>query len=215
MQLSVVFRRRFKSAVKRSGMTLAQLARRSSNSPSKIQSIANGEFDNSKDGPGLFGVHRATTELGIGLDELAPPNKLLRPDVNQFLSCFQSPDQPISNFQSVIPFCDVYHKPLDGMTRLKRLGPGSLLVEVSNINDPALLQIEYEAWSANRRRHFSDRQVKAWTQGHYIDSEIYAADFVQTSLKPRLSLIVAACRVRDFDRKLALLVFAERLRKQP
>lgn len=214
MLLSVLFRRRFNDAVKRSRLSLAQLARASSNSPSKIQSIANGDFDNSKDGPGLFGIHRATVVLRVGLDALAPPNKTLRPDVNDFLSCFEGPDQPMSDFQSVIRFCDVYHKPMDGMTRLKRLGPGSLLVEVSNINDPALLQIEYEGWSAKRRHQISDRHVRAWTEGHCIDSEIYTADFVQTSLQPRLSLIVAACRTRDFDGEIVLLVFAERLRKQ-
>ncbi len=212
--LSVIFRERFDGARQRAGLSLATLGRISSNSASKLQSIAKGQFDNSKDGPGLFGVYRAATSLDVTLDQLAPPENTKRPGVNAFLSCFRGVDTPIEYFGSVLDFCDVYRRPRSGSTQLDRLGSKSLLVEVSGMQDTTLLQIEYDRWPARRRRKIYDRQRMAWDRGYLIDSEIYDAEFVETLLTSNFSLLMAACRVRDTCGQSKLLIYAEPLRQE-
>mmetsp|Transcript_27660 Transcript_27660/g.51385 ORF Transcript_27660/g.51385 Transcript_27660/m.51385 type:complete len:214 (-) Transcript_27660:1298-1939(-) len=211
MELSVTFRQRFNEARQQSGLSLNRLGRISANSPSKMQAIANGEYDGSKDGPGLFGVHRAVAPLGVTIDQLAPPIVQPRPGINAFLSCFSGKDTPIESFGRMLDFCDVYKEPSGSRTHLARVGPKSLLVSVSGIWDPALLQIEYERWPAKRRKTIYQRQRFAWQRGHCIDSETYQAKFIGTSKTMSFSLMLAACRVRDYDGSSTQLIYAEPL----
>lgn len=196
-------------------MSLAHLGRISGNSPSKMQDIAKGVYDDAKDGPGLYGIHRTVAHLNTSLEELIPSRTEKRPGINKFLSCYRGLGTPIESYHSVLSFCDVYKQPSAGLTHLERLGSNSLLVQVSGLTDPALLQLEFESWAASKRSKVYNRQKRAWATGHVIDTEVYDQRFQASSLHPHFSLLLAACRVVDFDAREKLIVYAEPLIYDP
>lgn len=209
MELPRTFRHRFNKARGRVGISLAQLARLSTNSPTKLQDISNGKFDHSKDGPGIFGIQRTTRHLQVTLNDLVPPEIPSRPGINKFLSRFEGKDTPISRFADLLDFCDIYKKPEGGASQIDQIGSKSLLVIASGISDPALLQIAYEQWPLSRRKKIYNRQALAWDRGHIVDSEIYDASYAENYLRPAFSLLLAACRVRDLTGLPRLLIYAE------
>lgn len=215
MKSAVEFRKNWTRAVERSGLSLAHLGRLSGNSASKMQDIASGKYDEAKDGPGLFGIHRTIQPLDTSLDRLLPIGSQPRPGLNSFLSCYRGPGTSIEKFSQVLGFCDIYRKPSRDVTNLDRLGPQSLLVQVSGISDPALLQLEFESWAASKKAKVYNRQLRAWTDGHVVDTEVYDARFERSSLHPHFALLLAACRIVDFDAREKLIVYAEPLIYNP
>jgi len=203
-----IFRRRLIASLENSRMnSWRQVAKASDCSPSLLQSIARGDYDNSDKGPGLFGAYRAARTLDVSLDDLAPPQK--RPSVGCFLATYSGFDTPIEKFGAMLDYCDVYDEPYKGLTQIVRLGPKSLLAERSEILDPALLQIEFERWPTARRRRIFNRQLRAWKTGALTELEFFDVRFENSERAVRVSFILAACRVVDFDRIQRLLVFCE------
>lgn len=209
-ELAQQFRGRLAGSLANSKMTSwRQVAKASGCSPSLLHSIARGDYDNSDKGPGIFGTFRAAKALDVSLDDLLPPKK--RPTVGRFLANYQGLNTPIQSFSNVLEFCDVYGEPRKGLTHIIRLGPRSLLSERSSIHDPALLQLEYERWPAARRRRIFERQKRAWMAGALTELEFFDVRFEESETEVRVSFILSACRVLDFDGEQRLLVFCEPL----
>lgn len=206
--LPTVFRSRLVRSLEQSKFSSwRQVAKTSGCSPSLLQSIARGEYDNSNKGPGIFGAFRAAQAMDVSLDDLAPPNK--RPSAARFLSTYRGFATPIHHFRDMLAYCDVYDEPRRGLTHIARLGPRSLLSERSGISDPALLQIQFARWPTARRKRIFQRQRRAWDAGVLTELEFFDVTFNHTDRDVQVAFILSACRVVDFDGVKRLLVFCE------
>ena len=201
---------RFSKARKEAGVSRRSLARATDNSPAQIDNIENGKYVGSRHGPCLFGVGRAAEHLRVSIDHLLPSAS--RADAREFLLShpgIEFPSTPISVLSEHLAFCDIYSKPSQDMTYLKRTGPKSFLVQKSGLSDPALINAEFMSWSLMRRKRVCERQMKMWKQVKLAELDFFDEDSPTLGRRYRTEFLLAACRTVDFDGEEVLAILCE------
>jgi transcriptional regulator with XRE-family HTH domain len=215
MSLSAeTFNSRFKLAYEKSqASSLRSLAKMSGNSPAMMNKIANGDYSQNN-GPGLFAIHRLADAMGVTLDDLVPLYQ--RPTIQEFIDCHPGIDTPnvsIDAFSRLLPHCDVYHRPENGITSIKRTGPESLVRRKTGLSDPALIQSEYLSWSAARRKRIFERQERAWEQAVLAELDFFNEMSSVLNKQYRIPFWLGICRAVDVDGEEVLIIFCEAILK--
>lgn len=205
---------RFKAAFRASPYkSLRRLSDECQCSHSQAQKIWSGAFDHSDHGPGAVSMRRLCTALGVSLDHMFPDTgrRDHRPDFPEFFSRYRGKETPIARFADIIPFCDVYRKPTRGKTRLRSVGPRSLLAEKARTTDAELLQGRYETWPKCRQLRIFEWQRRAWDVGALGEPDgNFTADYPSSPREMHIPLFRAACRVVD-DTEPLLLIYCDTL----
>lgn len=212
----VAFRDRFLREYESSDFkSLRQLSIASGFSESHLHKIANGAYDNSVSGPGCFGLARASLTLGttpdnlLGFKKPAPPELEGGPSVAKMFRCYFESGGRIEGFSEMINFCDVYGKPSNKRTHLKRVGPLSLLARTARTTDAEALQFEFEKSPPDLQSAIFEGQLRAWNAGalaepHYMDRRM-----LSKPLHVRLPFIRVGCRVSTIQGDERLLIYCE------
>lgn len=210
--ISETFRERFEAAFGASPYnSKTQLSKDSECSPSRAGKIIAGDFDHSKDGPGIFGVWRMSEKMGSSLNELLPPTtvRVERPGLPAFFARYRHGESHLSDFADILEFCDVYRQPKRGRCFIEAVGPKSLLAEKTQVTDASIQQAEFDAWSPDRKDRIFQWQLRAWRAGVLAEPEHFNASYRAAGRRFQLSLLRAACRVLTHDLKPRLLIYCE------
>jgi len=208
------FARRFLEAHKASKFdSLRRLSIDSDCAPSRASKIASGDFDGSKDGPGIFGMWRMAASMETTLDELLPPARAShdRPGVTSFFARYRRQGASIQHFEDILEYCDLYLKPSRGKTNLVRVGAKSLLAERTMITDPSILQLEFESWPKDRRTAISEWQSRAWQAGALAEPEYFEGSYASTRRNVQIPVLRAACRLDLGNTKEGLILYCDPL----
>lgn len=187
--------------------SLRGLARASGKSVALLSNIANMKF-NPNHGPGVLGLYDAAKAMGCTLNDFLPFN----PTVQDFLRKHPGPaypDTPIQVFGPLLPYCDIYHEPSNGLTQIKRSGGQSLLSLQSGLSDAALIQAEYLSWSDSRKRNIYLRQKRAWDSVKLAELDYFNEVSKTLNRRRRIPFFIGICRSIDFDGSPILVVFCE------
>lgn len=212
--LPLAMRIRFKSAFEASKYSsLRRLSKDADCNEAQAARIMRGHFDDAKDGPGLFGVWRMAEKMGIGLTDLVPANlgRNHRPQMSEFFACYKPGNAHVSDFASVLEYCDQYAEPKGGRCRVLEVGSRSLLAEKTEMSDPALQQAEFDGWSNERRNRIYQWQRRAWDVGAIAEPEDFTGDYRAVDRSIRIMILRAGCRVLGDDLKPRLLVYCQQI----
>lgn len=210
-KLPLAFRKNFKRAFDLSTQeSLNSLSRKSGCSPTQAHKIASGDFDNSVHGPGLFAIWRMASQMGVSLNDLAPMSESHRPGIQEMMRRYTRPSPSIKDYDDVLEFCDIYKKPIRGRTRLKSMGPKSLLAEKTGLSDASILQIAFDRWPEESRRRVYQRQKRAWDLRAVSEPNHFDERYFSSELRVNVELIWSGFRVST-DGEDVLLVYCEPL----
>lgn len=212
MTLQVEFRERFKAAFDASRFkSLRQLSKESECNFDQASKIARGDFDNSKDGPGLIGVHRMCEKMGVALSDLLPPthNNKERPGISAFFDRHRGDETSIYDYFDILDYCDFYEEPKMGRCTLVSQGHNSLLTLKTGLVDVEKQQAEYDSWSPEKRSEIFNFQRRAFDTGILAEKVFAERTYGFHGLDLKGSISRAAGRVFGHDLKPGLLLYAE------
>lgn len=236
----VEFRERFERAYKASSFeSYRSLSLASGWSESRIQRIMKGQFDNSKDGPGFFGIARVCQQLKITPDYLAGIHRWKECDsqpaasnnaklnASQFLQVFEDEHSPptikqlvhtysrsgarIEAFGKHLDYFDTYDLP-DHNSRLiqiRDVGSKSLSALRMGEANPLLLQEAFNAASDQLREKIYDHHCRTIDQGICIEVDSINEAMSNHPVHVKIDYVRVSMKVKDHQGQESILIFCE------
>ena len=216
--VQLCFRNNFLKRFQQSGFSsYRHLSLASEVSHARAQKIANGLFDNSDVGPGLFVVDRMCRAMGCTPNDLlgyetgeAQPDQESRsgyPTIERLVRCYVRSAGHISAFTDYLHFCQIYDEPTDGEIYLRMSGKLSLASRVVGTTDTKFLQEQFFKFDEQHRRSVYEGQRRAWEKGMGLDAQFINHDMKERGKRARFDYLRAAFRIHMADGSEALLVY--------
>lgn len=237
---SVEFRKRFSRAYEASNFeSYRSLSLASGWSESRIQRIMKGQFDDSKDGPGFFGITRVCHQLKITPDYLAGihrwreagadqiDSKTATLNASQFLQVIAEDHQPptvkqlvhahtrsgarIEAFKSHLDYCDIYDLPNhdEQSINIRAVGAKSLSALRMGEANPLLLQDAVNAASDTLRKRMYDHHMRTLEHGITIEIDSINEAMSNHPIHVKIDYLRVSMRVKDHQGKESILIFCE------
>lgn len=171
-------------------------------SPSRAQKIASGDFDFSKDGPGIFGVARMCRSLGTD------PNKMLGFEalsVDALIRCFVSGQGAIGAFDKYLKHCDIYARPEEESVVVRGAGSETMASQHLPHCTAQTLQKAYSKGTSKTRHDIWKGQLAAWE--HKASAFPARISDVVSGKELFLNFVRAGFRVHMPDASERLLIF--------
>ena len=228
------FRERFVRAFEASSFNSQRaLSIASGWSESRINRIITGQFDNSKDGPGFFGLIRACEQLGVTPDFLAGINKFQKNDASMALnaaSFLESVSQDMSTpsikslirtyvrsghrleaFRKFKPYCDIYDVPndTDRKVRVLEVGERSLAALRMGEASELVLQEAYNTASEAFQEQIYLSHRRAFDLGMTVEPDTIDQRMENRPVHVKIDYIRVAMRLHDATGAERILIYCE------
>ena len=213
-QTAVVFRERLAAAVDASGIPSHRKASELAGlSAPQVGAILRGEYDTSRAGPGVFGMHRLASQLGVTLDDLLAPadahepsdvsefNSIPREEVNidMFVECYERGGRRLEAIEHLHEHFDLYKAPTEeaSVPILERLGRQTLFAMRIRTTNRTTGQRELNAVTPGERRMILAFHRRVMTESIVLDCAFANHKAVSQpvhvrALSSRLGLLVTA-----------------------
>jgi len=237
---SVAFRNRFKKAFEASEFTsYRSLSLATGWSESRIQRIISGQFDDSKDGPGFFGINRVCEQLKITPDYLAgihrwkDPATESRPtaadtlNATMFLQAIAEEHQPpsvkqlvrmhtraggrIEAFSNHLDYCDAYNMPdhEKRLVQIRSVGLKSLAALRMGEANPLLLQDAFNVATPELRERIYSLHCRTIDRGITIEPDSIDERMSNHPVHVKIDYLRVSMKVTDQDGTESILIFCE------
>lgn len=234
------FRARFERAYEASEFeSYRSLSLASGWSESRIQRIMKGQFDDSKDGPGFFGIARVCQQLKVTPDYLAgihrwkesttPPETLTNAALNatQFLQVFAEEHKPptvkqlvhshsrsgarIEAFSKHFAYCDIYDAPDHDrrLVQIREVGSRSLSALRMGEANPLLLQEAFNAASDKLREKVYEHHCRTMERGICIEIDSIDEAMSNHPVHVKIEYLRVSMLVKDHQGRESILIFCE------
>ena len=237
---SVAFRHRFQKAFEASDFSsYRSLSLATGWSESRIQRIITGQFDDSKDGPGFFGISRVCQHLNITPDYLAGVHRwefakegsqptaadtlnasmLLQlveekhqpPSVKQLTRTYVRSGGRIEAFSKFLDYCDIYDIPDHGnrLIKIRTVGPKSLAALGMGEANALLLQEAFDAATPELKEHFYDLHCRTIDAGILIGPDTIDEKMTNHPVHVKIDYLRISIKVTDLNGAESILVFCD------
>ena len=237
---SVGFRNRFQRAFEASDFTsYRSLSLATGWSESRIQRIISGQFDDSKDGPGFFGISRVCEQLKITPDYLAGIHRWKEPSLDpkptaadtlnasMFLQSINEDHQPpsvkqlmrmfarggarIEAFSNHLDYCDIYDLPDHDkrLIQIRTVGPKSLAALRMGEANPLLLQEAFNAATPELREQIYSHHCRTVESGITIEPDSIDERMSNHPVHVKIDYLRVSMQVTDQDGVESILIFCE------
>lgn len=228
------FRDRFTRAFEASEFTSQRaLSIASGWSESRINRIMTGQFDNSKDGPGFFGLIRACEQLGVTPDYLAGISKFGKsdpgaalnavsflesmsqdhstPTIKSLIRSYVRSGHRLEAFQKVMPYCDLYAAPDPESHRVKVLQVGEKSLAALRMGEASalVLQEAYNTATPEFREQVYISHKRAWDLGMTVEPDSIDQRMENRPVHVKIDYIRVAMRLSDASGSEYILIYCE------
>lgn len=232
--LPLEFKRRFLEAYENSEYTShRQLSLDIGWSESRINRIITGQFDDSKDGPGFFGLVRACERLGVTPDYLAGIHKwsqpssdstlnavnLLKsvnkenkpPEIETMMGLYVRSGARLEAFLKHKDYFDLYEAPNTDTQRIKctHVGAKSLSALRMGEGNPVILQEAYDKAPAPFQQRIFDSHLRAYEGGLTVEVDAIDERMENKPVHVKIDYIRVAMSLSDVNGDQHLLIFCQ------
>lgn len=233
-ELPVIFKDRLTQAFKRSSFRSHRaLSTASGLGETRVHRMINGQFDNSKDGPGLFNIVRLCEQLSITPDYLVGqtgwnnPSSPMdtsgaammeayaglseTPTTKEFARRYVRGGARLEAFHDLRDFFDLYGPPdrVNKNINVLRVGPKSVAGQRVGGSNPAILQTCYDNASPALRNKIFSGQVKAFDGGYVCEPDSIDEMYETVPMHIKIDYLRTSMRVSDASGSEYLILFAE------
>lgn len=188
-------------------------------SHARAQKIANGEFDHSDIGPGVFVVDRMCRVLDctpndlLGYDSTPKqPSAQARngePSIKKLVQCYVRSGGHINGFTDYLNFCQIYDEPKDGRIFLRMSGQLSLASRVAGTTDINYLQAQFFEFDEEHQQEVYAGQRAAWENGIGMDAPFLNHRMKERGRQARFDYSRVCFRVTMADGSDALIIYCD------
>ncbi|MBY6055407.1 hypothetical protein [Leisingera daeponensis] len=231
---AVGFRKRFEAAYEASAYTShRQLSIDVGWSEARASRIVGGHFDNSRDGPGFFGIVRACEKLGITPDYLAGISKWREPgeaaqlnaltflqameqmhkapDVEAMSRAYMRSGARLEGFDEFRDYFDLYEAPdmEAGVVKAVHVGAKSLSAMRMGVANHIVLQEAYDRAPAEFQKRIFEAQKRACEAGMTIELDSIDERMANRPVHVKIDYLRVAMKVTDANEKPHVLIYCQ------
>lgn len=228
------FRERFTKAFEASDFNSQRaLSIASGWSESRINRIVTGQFDNSKDGPGFFGLIRSCEQLGVTPDYLAGINKfnhseqatalnaanflqsisqdLGAPSIKSLIRTYVRSGHRLEAFRNFLPHCDVYDVPDQENQRVNILEVGEKSLAALRMGEASalVLQEAYDVAPPAFQKQVYESHLRAYELGMTVEPDAIDQRMENRPVHVKIDYIRVAMRLHDANGTERILIYCE------
>ncbi len=233
-ELAIGFRERLTKAFEASDFqSHRSLSHAAGWSESRINRIITGQFDNSKDGPGFFGLVKICQVLHVTTDYLAGVEKWSKsnptttlnavnfldsiaaghspPTIKSLMHAYVRSGHRLEAFSSFMDYCDVYGLPTseDRRVTVHSVGKKSLSALRMGENNHVILQDAYDQASPEFQEQIFSSHLRAYQAGITVEPDSIDQVMENRPVHVKIDYIRVAMRLKDASGQEYIVIFCE------